>query len=351
MNRFQTDHVSRTGCIVIVFAILLSCALTSGAQAEDLTFTDTVLDFEQPMLSWITGKHGKILMSYGNFPADDKIRLAESTDAGKSWRVFTTLPYSAGYAYMTRLADDSLVMVVYNGWAYPTNSLRDLGWIRSTDEGRTWSEPTPIGVNVPSLYPWGPILEMPDGRWAYCPYSEKVDDEGVHLRTRCLLVWSEDRGRTWSDGIEFSTTADGNQGLTEGAVLQTGPHQFFAALRTDDTVDCWDGFYWSRSTDGLNWSVPESFGDVGREPLFYRIGDYWVLTYRQYVQEDGKQYSALRFSRDGVVWSDPVHIGEGVDSGACLVQVGDQLIAMNHEYPQRKKITRRVIDLKNLVQE
>ena len=65
MNRFQTDHVSRTGCIVIVFAILLSCALTSGAQAEDLTFTDTVLDFEQPMLSWITGKHGRILTSYG----------------------------------------------------------------------------------------------------------------------------------------------------------------------------------------------------------------------------------------------------------------------------------------------
>ena len=225
------------------------------------------------------------------------------------------------------------------------------GWIRSTDEGRTWSEPTRIGVTDTHLYPWGPILKMPDGRWTYCPHSDEINDEGVHVRNRCLLVWSEDRGQIWSAPIVFAKTADGNQGMTEGAVLKTGANQYFAAIRTDDPSDCWDGFYWSRSADGLNWSVPESFGDVGRDPLFYRIGDYWVLTYRQYVQTEAKQYSALRLSRDGVEWSEPYRIGEGVDSGACLVQVGHQLIAMNHQYPRRNKITRRVTDLQNLKQD
>jgi hypothetical protein len=132
-------------------------------------------------------------------------------------------------------------------------------------------------------------------------------------------------------------------------VLQAGPGRYVAAIRADDTVGAWDGFYFSRSTDGLRWSAPEPFGDVGREPLVWRVDDQWVLTYRQYVQAERTQYSAVRLSRDGMNWSRPYRIESGVDSGATLLQVGDELIALNQRYPDRRKITRHVIDLDRLV--
>ena len=94
--------------------------------------------------------------------------------------------------------------------------------------------------------------------------------------------------------------------------------------------------------------MPQSFGDMERDPLFFRIGDYWVLTCRQYVQAEGKQYSTLRLSTDGVDWSEPYRLRDDVDSGACLLEVGSQMIALYQEYPQRNKITRQVIDLQEL---
>jgi hypothetical protein len=169
-------------------------------------------------------------------------------------------------------------------------------------------------------------------------------------------MWSHDQGKTWTKPIAFPTPVDGNQGLTESAIVQIAPQQYFAAIRSDQGGDqCWDGGYFSQSKDGMNWSRPVPFTDrVGEKvnmPLFYRIGNRWVLTYRLWNPVESTCLSGLRISRNGMEWSEPILIwstSEQCNNGTFLVRVKKQLIALNHRYPNRESIMRKVIDLDQL---
>jgi len=80
-------------------------------------------------------------------------------------------------------------------------------------------------------------------------------------------------------------------------------------------------------------------------PQFYRLGQVWALAYRQYDFPNRTQHSAIRFSRDGEEWTDPWILESGVNAGAHLLQLGDQVIAMNQLYPATDTITRNVVTL------
>jgi hypothetical protein len=313
---------------------------TAAPQKEPVRFTTTIPTVVggSPWPTWIEGPKGTILMAYGA-AGDGKVHVASSSDAGLSWREITTLDYASDFNnYFTRLADGSLVMVVVR----KDGQTSSVGWIRSLDHGRIWSNFHPIAVNAPPNYSYGPIVEMRDGRWAYCPYYQDGEK-----KFHSLITWSRDQGRTWSDPVQFPTPSDGNQGLSEATVAQIGPDQYVAAIRSDEgtTPRQWDGFYFSYSQDGLKWTTPTPTapGEVGRMPLFYHIGKYWVLSYRQYVPAEKTQYSALRLSRDGVKWSTRHRIEKGANQAPFLVQIQGKLIALNNQYPAREILTRHVI--------
>ncbi len=61
------------------------------------------------------------------------------------------------------------------------------------------------------------------------PYSQNAN-----LDASALILWSHDQGRTWQKPIAFPTPVDGNQGLTEAALLEFQPGRFIAAIRGDD---------------------------------------------------------------------------------------------------------------------
>ena len=126
-------------------------------------------------------------------------------------------------------------------------------------------------------------------------------------------------------------------------VAQFAPGRYFAAIRADDVKGCWDGFYWSKSTDGLQWSVPASFGERGRMPLISKVGGVWALAYRQYDADKGTQHSAVRFSRDGGQWTKPWIIESGVNAGPQLLDLGERIIAFNTLYPASNTVTRNVV--------
>jgi hypothetical protein len=287
--------------------------------------------------TWIEGPNDTILMS---FNAEGKVHIATSRDEGQSWEVASTIQVEESTisgGYFTRLSEETLLLTITR------DEPRQVGWIRSDDHGQTWSEPTPILPLVPHLYPYGPILVMPDGRWAYCPYYQREQEE-----FRALLVWSGDQGKTWSEPIAFPTPTDGNQGLTECTVVQTGPGRYLAAIRGDEgpgNPDAFDGFYFSRSENGLQWSAPEPLNERGRMPLFYRIGDSWVLAYRQYDFPQRTQHSVLRFSREGQEWSEPLIIESGVNAGPQLVQVQGKILAFNTLYPETATLTRHEVNI------
>lgn len=286
---------------------------------------------------WIATGNGSILMSV----TQDEPRIMRSSDEGRSWRELTTIAGKPdGDYYFSRLPDGDLLLTVNRG---PDG--RQVAWIRSADGGETWSDPTPVMIRPEHVHAWGGINVMADGRWAYCPYYEKIDVAGNHVAAHSLLLWSNDNGRTWSDPITFTEAADGNRGLTEMAVVQFEPNRYFAAIRADEVKDCWDGFYWSESADGLNWSLPASFGERGRMPRFYRLKNLWALAYRQYDADKGVQHAAIRFSRDGRRWSQPWIMETGVNAEPQLVDLEDRILAFNTLYPASNMVTRDVIVL------
>lgn len=286
--------------------------------------------------AWVEGKSGSILRAIA---FDGRILVERSTDAGLTWMKYSSIDSHSGSlfpGYLSRASDGSILFTLNS-----TTGSRHVSWIRSSDGGLTWSDPVLI-MSLPEHYfPYGPIIALPDGRWAYCPYYE--NHAVTPWEARPVVMWSSDQGRTWSQPASFPAPDDGNQGLTECAVTQLEAGKYVAAIRADEAPgndNAFDGFYLSYSDDGTNWSKPQSLRERGRMPLFYRIGNLWALTYRIYDVAAGLPRSAVRFSRNGTKWSDPVILESGVDAGAQLVQVKGKTVAFNTRYPDRQTQTR-----------
>lgn len=335
--------------VVTVVALLVPLNLIAGPEFPS--------DSRKSHPFCIAGPGDTILMAY-RVGRSNSVQLARSTDTGLTWEVLSTvdcfdpLHYHGGH--MTLMSDDSILMVVEN---------RDFqrGWIRSVDGGRTWSDfiLIPLEWKFP-VYTYGPIYEMSDGRWAYAAYAQQNwpkenrfrPNQDVRMDADALIIWSQDEGKTWGDPISIPDPRDGNINLSEIALLEYEPGKFLAAIRSDDAyriddnkVAGFDGFYFSRSDDGQTWSTPQPLGDMGRQPHFHRIGDTFVLSYRQYAPWDGTGYATLRFSRDGLTWSRPFRVRRDVQDGPNLVQSHGQVIAFNQLYPVADFPVRQVIEI------
>ncbi|MBM3803212.1 MAG: exo-alpha-sialidase [Acidimicrobiia bacterium] len=146
--------------------------------------------------------------------------------------------------------------------------------------------------------------------------------------------------------------------MTEASIAEISPGSFLAAIRTDEapepasTPSAFDGFYLSRSHDGIHWSTPESLAERGRMPRFYRFGDLWALAYRLYNGSQRIQHSAIRFSRDGKSWTGPVIVEDGVAVHPELVEVQGRIIAFNYLLPYGSEIgTRNVLSAPEFIYE
>ncbi len=289
------------------------------------------------------------------------IQIESSADDGKTWQSLSTIKDQGkllgAHYFSQNLSDSLLLTVILQKQDAREDEASWVGWVRSEDGGKTWSRPTPILPLAGKVYAWGPIAVMSDGRWAYCPYHEE-QIAGGERRFRSMIVWSRDGGKTWDEPIAFPLPADGNIGLTEAAVAEIAPGEYLAAIRTDEAPDpsttprAFDGFYFSRSTDGMQWSPPESLGERGRMPRFYRFGELSALAYRLYDGSQRIQYSALRFSRDGKSWTDPVIIEEGVAVHPELARVNGKLLAFNYQLPYGSNTgTRNVVQIPDWVYE
>lgn len=293
--------------------------------------------------------------------ASDKVNINSSSDEGKSWQPVSTISQegqrvAAGY-FSQRESDSLLLTVILNKKDAKDGEANQLCWVRSCDGGRSWSKPALMMDLAARTHAWGPIAVMSDGRWAYCPYYEE-QAPGKERQFRSMIMWSRDSGKAWDPPIAFPMPTDGNTGVTEGAITEMSPGSYLAAIRADEAPDpestppAFDGFYFSRSTDGVHWSPLESLGERGRMPRFYRFGNFCVLAYRLYNGSRRVQHSAIRFSRDGKSWTDPVVIEDGVALHPELVVVRGKIIAFNYLLPYGSNIgTLNVVRIPHFVYE
>jgi len=190
-----------------------------------LRSVDDGLTWSAPYRVPVNSPHGPITLSNGRllyagkdlWGGDGEVGVCESTDDGLTWRWLARIPPRKGdhvrdyhELHMAEVSPDHLIVHIRNHAEANRNETLQS---ESTDRGKTWSEPRPIGVwGLPSH-----LLRMSDGR-LLMTYGYRRKPFGNQARV------SADGGRTWSDPITLS--ADGASGdLGYPSTVELGPRQ------------------------------------------------------------------------------------------------------------------------------
>jgi hypothetical protein len=128
-------------------------------------------------------------------------------------------------------------------------------WVtRSSDGGKTWSEPQEIDVaDIGWGSPYGKIVTLPDGAMLMPVYGEGIRPRGekpaVHDEASYLFR-STDHGKTW---IRFSTP--GPKRFNETGLLRLSGGRLVAAMRSIGPQDVW---LTASDDEGKTWSEPRT---------------------------------------------------------------------------------------------
>jgi hypothetical protein len=177
------------------------------------------------------------------------IMASKSTDKGKTWTSVMAVPFSYEQAQNPRNAwtpgggKNGTLHIVWE-WRHPETltAYADVGYIRSTDGGLTWSKPRSIADDDPKNLngKFLPMLSVaPNGRLDAAWWDTR-DDPGIRSND-VYYAYSEDDGQTWSKNMRISDqTIDRRFGVWGNNFDQNSPPALastnqFAFLGWDDT--------------------------------------------------------------------------------------------------------------------
>ena len=207
------------------------------------------------------------------------IMASKSTDRGKTWTSVMAVPFSHEQAQNPRNAwtpgggPNGTLHIVWE-WRKPATltAYANVGYIRSTDGGATWSEPRAITDDDPNQFngKFLPILSVaPNGRLDAAWWDTR-DDPGIRSND-VYYAYSEDDGQTWSKNMRISDqTIDRRFGVWGNNFDQNSPPSL--ASTNQFAVLAWDDTRFSRGEDGK--VVLES--PVGSEGIGGGVQDIFV---------------------------------------------------------------------------
>jgi sialidase-1 len=188
-----------------------------------LRSTDSGLTWSQPYRVPVTSPHGVIVLRNGRLLYPGKkypdplgaVGICESKDDGLSWRWLSTIPTRAGddaknyhELHGVEATNGHLIVHIRNHNEANRNETLQT---ESTDGGKTWSVPHPIGVwGLPSH-----LLRLTNGNLVMT-YGYRRSPRGNHARL------STDHGRTWSEPVVLSDDGFGDLGYPSSVELPSG---------------------------------------------------------------------------------------------------------------------------------
>ncbi|MBO9606956.1 MAG: exo-alpha-sialidase [Paenibacillaceae bacterium] len=286
------------------------------------------------------------LAMYGKYATDSSNRVlwAQSTDGGISWSVTSTIAYTPGIGpegydevAVERVADHSLLAVMRVGQFTP------LYQSRSSDNGLTWSVPTPLpGIDksltksvMPALVnlsngtlalvfgrPGGAMLFSEDGsgyEWGhYTPIYTDLTSGYLGIAevapNRLLVVG--DRGTDWQGATDYEIWGkfvDVGKTNVSGAKID-----LMAKYARGDMMVVTDLVYTDGSVPGASVSAAfdgdTQYGYAAMKPTTATPGQYTLALDRAYpvtalgiaLHPVDAESADIYFSTDGVNWGSPV---------------------------------------------
>lgn len=155
-----------------------------------------------------------------------------------------------------------------SNWSTATQGLKanELIWSTSTDDGRTWSEPTVIPMPIAgSAEAPGPMCVTRTGRWLACYSPYNTFDASVSVdRSQVVVLRSDDRGATWrhTSMLRFDRS---DIGAAEAWVIELADGRLLGTCwRTPDDGSELPNAYALSTDGGETWTPTASTGTLGQ---------------------------------------------------------------------------------------
>jgi hypothetical protein len=256
--------------------------------------------------------YGHVFTPNDRWPKGGRIMAVRSPDNGRTWGepvVVIDTDQDDRDPSVACLKDGTLLL---NWFTLQKNQVAVL-LARSTDQGKTWSEPARLDLD--SLYSFAcssPVRELPDGSLILGLYHE---DGGKNLAFGAT-VKSYDGGRTWKDlaliGEESGVFLDAE---TDVVPLKDG--KLLAALRSSKV----DMHYAVSEDSGKTWGPVRSFGFKGHCPYFLRHSSGVILLAHRVPA------TSLHWTADeGETWNGSVKIDTVGGAYPSMVELPDGLV-------------------------
>ena len=238
--------------------------------------------------------YGHVSTPSSKWPKGGRIMAVRSSDNCQKWSkplVITDTDQDDRDPSVANLKDGTLLL----NWFTLQQSRVVILLARSTDQGKTWSEPTKLNLDSPYWFACSsPARELPDGSLILGLYHE---DDKKNLAFGAT-VKSYDDGKTWKELTLIGEKADVYLDAETDVVPLKGD-KLLAALRSSK-VD----MHYALSEDlGKTWGPVRSFGFKGHCPFFLRHSSGIILLAHR------EPATSLHWtSDDGKTWQGPVQI-------------------------------------------
>ncbi len=254
------------------------------------------------------------------YSLDGKLAKLRSFDGGRTWTQEESVwdpgndrePFSYTAPHATRMRDGTVVLIAHRRvfsepYRPPINPETggqrpgEVVLFRSADDGRSWSDPyrldLPGGgvVDTPSQ-----IIELDDGRWFLACEAWKRWDDTSPLHIKGFAVFSDDRGESWTDRIDFPSAFDNDRMFSHSRYTQMLDGRVAALQWTQDVGGQRDHDLHLTVSDetGTRWSQPRPTGIMGQTSWLADLGD-GVLAATYTLREGREPGIMVVLSEDG----------------------------------------------------
>lgn len=259
------------------------------------------------------------------YSPDGMLEIFRSPDQGKTWqrqgpvrdRKRDSKPYNYCEGYLTPMRDGSIVLRMLRwdvsdperfAFNAKTSGLLpfELSFMRSTDQGRTWSEPviSEVHSHFPGQEPagYGRVIELADGTWFHCFETWKTYDDAGPFDLNPYGLFSKDGGRTWGGKVQIATGKERNRSYSHGQPITLRDGRLLIAYwAAEAQLQKYFDLHIVTSTDGSakKWTEPRPTGIPGQSncPIELSPGRMLVIyTHRENTDQPGIKVVS---SRDG----------------------------------------------------